>query len=192
MQLSKLTSKGFGTDNISSYFLKLAMSYIENSLAYILNKSIERSKFPDDWKTARVTPFFKEGEKSDKANYRPISALPVISRLFEKLVSNQLYQYLDHNGLLSPNQSGVKRLHSTVTGLLKNTDDWYTGLDSGRMLGMVFVDLKRPLTRLIIAFSVINLCCMGFNRGNSPGSNATSLIEQNTVVYMAMTLLREK
>ena len=112
--------------------------------------------------------------------------------MFEKLVSNQLYQYLDHNGLLSPNQSGFRRLHSTVTCLFKITDDLFTGFESDQMLGMVFVELKRPLIRLVIAFSVINLSCMRFNRGNSPGSNATSLIEQNTVVYMAMTLLWEK
>ena len=137
------TSKGFGTDNVSSYFLKLRMPYIENSLAYIFNKSLESSRFPDDWKTARVTPIFKEGEKSNKSNYRPISVLPVISRLFEKLVFNQLYQYLDHNSLLSPYLSGFRRLHSTVTCLLENTDDWYTGLDSGQMLGMAFVGLKK-------------------------------------------------
>ena len=108
------TSKRFGTDNISSYFLKLSMPYIQNSLAYIFNTSLESTKFPDDWKTARVTPTFKEGDKSDKANYRHISVLIVISRLFEKLVFNQLYQYLDHKGLLIPNQSGFRRLHSTV------------------------------------------------------------------------------
>ena len=136
-------SKALGSDNISSFFLKLAMPYIENSLAYIFNTSLETSKFPDDWKTARVTPIFKDGDKSDKSNYRPISVLPVISRLFEKLVFNQLYHYLDNNDLLSTNQSGFRRLHSTVTCLLKNTDDWYTGLDSGQMLGMVFVDLKK-------------------------------------------------
>ena len=119
------------------------MPYVENSLAYIFNTSLERNKFPDDWKTARVTTIFKNGKKSDKSNYCPISVLPVISRLFEKLVSNQLYQYLDHNRLLSPNQSGFRRLHPTVACLLKNKDDWYTGLDSGQVLGMVFVDLKR-------------------------------------------------
>ena len=57
-------SKGYGTDNISSHFLKLAMSYIENSLAYIFSTSLETCKFPDDWKTARVIPIFKEGNKS--------------------------------------------------------------------------------------------------------------------------------
>ena len=136
------TSKGFGTDNISIYVLKLAMPLIEYSLAYTLSKSLERSKLSDDWKTAWVTQVFK-GNKCDNPNYRPISVLPVISRLFEKLVSNQLYQCLDHNDLLIPNQSVFRRLHSTVNCLLKNTDDWYTGLDSGQMLGMIFVDLKK-------------------------------------------------
>ena len=79
------------------------MPYIENSLAYIFYTSLERSKLSDDWKTARVIPIFKEGNKSDKSNYCPTSVLPDTSRLFEKLVSNQLHQYLDHDGLLSPN-----------------------------------------------------------------------------------------
>ena len=118
------------------------MPYIENSLACIFNTSLKSSRFPNYWKTARVIPIFKEGNKSDKSNYRPISVLPAISRLFEKLVFNQLYQYLDHKGLLSLNQSGFRRLHSNVTCLLKNTGDWKTGLDSGQMLGMVFVDLR--------------------------------------------------
>ena len=165
------------------------MPYIENSLAYIVNTSLEGSKFSDDWKMARVTSIFGEGEKSDKSNYRPISVLPVICRLFEKLVFNQLYQYHDHNGLLSPNQSAFRRLHSTVTSLIRNADDWYTGLDSFQMLGMLVVDLKRPLVLLIIVFSVIRLGCMGFNRVNSPVSNATSLTEHNTLVYVAMTLI---
>ena len=86
------TSKGFGTDNISIYFFKLAMPYIENSLAYIFSTSLERRKFPDDWKTARATPIFKQSEKSDNSNYRPISVLPFKSRLFEILVTNQWYQ----------------------------------------------------------------------------------------------------
>ena len=82
------TAKSFGTDNISSYFLKLALPLIENSLAFLFNTSIETSRFPDSWKVARVTPIFKDGDRADKSNYRPISVLPVISRLFEKLVTN--------------------------------------------------------------------------------------------------------
>ena len=95
------TGKSFGIDNISSYFLKLALPFIENSLAFMFNTSIETSMFPDSWKIARVTPIYKNGDKADKSNYRPISVLPVISRLFEKLVTNQVYKHMKDNGLFS-------------------------------------------------------------------------------------------
>ena len=58
---------------------------METSLAIMLNTSIETSQFPNLWKLARITPIFKGGDRSDKSNYRPISILPVISRLFENL-----------------------------------------------------------------------------------------------------------
>ena len=136
-------AKSFGTDYTSSYFLKLALPFIENSLTLLFNKSIETSRFPDPWKVARGTPIFKEGDKAEKYNYRPISVLPVISRLFEKLITDQLYHYMNENGHFSHVQSGFLRLHSTATSLLKNTDDWYNGMDLGRLVGVVFIDLKK-------------------------------------------------
>ena len=115
--------KSFGHDNISYFFLKLALPYIQNSLAILFYTSIETSIFLDAWKLARVTPIFKEGDKDEKSNYRAISVLPAISRLFEKLITDQLYQFMDKNGLFSTDQSGFLRLHSTLTSLLKSTDD---------------------------------------------------------------------
>ena len=137
------TAKSFGTDDISSYFLKLALPFIENSLAFMFNTSIETSMFPDSLKIARATPIYKNGDRADNSNYRPTSFLPVISRLFEKLVANQVYKHMEDNGLFSSGQSAYLRLHSTVTHLLKNTDDWYNGLDLGRLDGLVFIDLKK-------------------------------------------------
>ena len=67
----------------SGRFLNLALPYIIKSLACMFNKSLEKKKFPALWKTARVIPIFKEGDKNAKENYRPISVLPVVSRLFE-------------------------------------------------------------------------------------------------------------
>ena len=95
------TSKGFGNDNISSYFLKLTLPYVIKSLACMFNRSLKNREFPALWKTARVIPIFK-GSKNAKENYRPILVLPVVSRLFERLVYNQLYQHLNTNDLLVP------------------------------------------------------------------------------------------
>ena len=71
------TANSFGTDSISGYFLKLVLPFIENSLAFLFNTSIETSCFSDSWKVARVTPIFKDGDRAEKSNYQPISVLPV-------------------------------------------------------------------------------------------------------------------
>ncbi|XP_065056335.1 uncharacterized protein LOC135684631 [Rhopilema esculentum] len=137
------TTKSFGIDNISSCLLKLALTYIGNSLSFLFITSIETSQFPDAWKVSRITSIFKDGDRTEKSNNRPISVLPVISKLFEKLVFNQLYQYLKENGLFTSDQAGFLRLHSTQTCLLKISDEWYNGLDLGKLVGLVFIGLKK-------------------------------------------------
>ena len=109
------SSMSFGVDMISIYFLKITLPYIYLPLAFIFNASIRACKFPDAWKFARVTPIYKDGEKNQRSNYRTISVLPVVSRLFEKIVFQQFYDYLNSNKLLSSDQSGFRALHSTVS-----------------------------------------------------------------------------
>ena len=109
----------------------------------MFNKSLETASFPDSWKTARVTPIFKYGKKDQKSNYRPISILPVVSKLFETIVFNQLYQFLNRISLLYKSQSGFRELFSTTSCLLVNVDDWYKGIDTGHYIGSVFIDLKK-------------------------------------------------
>ena len=137
------TTKGFGVANISSFFFKLALPFVENSLTILFNTLIKTSIFPESWKLARVTPIFKDGDVADKSNYRPISVLPVNARLFEKLVANQLYQHVIDSGLLSPAQSAYRHFHSTATHLLKNINDWYSSLGTGMLVGLTFIDLKK-------------------------------------------------
>ena len=105
--------------------------------------SIEKSIFPESWKLARATPIFKDGDRVDKSNYRPISVLLVIARLFEKLVVNQLYQQVIDNRLLSPAQSVYRHFHSTATHLLKSTNGWYRSLDTGMLMSLSFIELKK-------------------------------------------------
>ena len=115
----------------------------------MFSKSLGKRAFPALRKTVRVFPIFREGDKNAEENYRPISVLPVASRLFERLVLNQLYQHLNTNDLFAPSQSGFRTLHSTATALLKCTDDWYSGIDVGKYVGVIFVDFKK-------AFDTVN------------------------------------
>ena len=90
-------SKSFGKDNISCYFLKLALHLVEVSLACLFNTSFETSMLPDLLNLARVTPIFEERDKAVKSNYRLNPVLPIISRIFEKLVVKQLCQHMNDN-----------------------------------------------------------------------------------------------
>ena len=124
-------SFGFGSDGIASHFLKIAFPVISSSLCRIYNLSMETGVFPDSWKEACVAPIFKGGNADDRSNYRPISVLPVVSRLFDKLIYDQFYKYLVSNKHLYSDQYGFRHLHSVVSCLLKCTNDWYFNIDRG-------------------------------------------------------------
>ena len=136
-------SNGSGTDRISSHFIKVGIEILAPSLAQLFTMSLSVGCFPDNWKTACVAPIFKQGSKDDRSNYRPISVLPVVPRLFEKLVYNQLYDYLDKNKMIFTDQSGFRALHSVLTSLLKCTNDWYLNIDKGKYTAVVYIDLKK-------------------------------------------------
>ncbi len=86
-------SKATGADGIPAKMLKLSCDVIAPSLTYIFNLSISTGVYVDDWKRARVIPVYKTEDRTKCENYRPISILPIISKLFEKEVFGQLYQF---------------------------------------------------------------------------------------------------
>ena len=89
----------------------------------IFNQSIDTGIF--FWNIARIAPLFKKiGSRSDPSNYRPISITPVVAKVFERIIYDQLYHYLNENHLLSRHQSGFRSLHSTITALIEATDNW--------------------------------------------------------------------
>jgi hypothetical protein len=92
---------------------------------------------------ARVSPIYKEGDKKERGNYRPISVLSTVAKLFEKLVCIQLTDYLNANDILSPCQSGFRQNHSTKSSLLSNSDSWLVNMDAGLVNGVVFLHLRK-------------------------------------------------
>ena len=116
-------------DRIPCKLLKLSSSIVEPSLAYIFKSCIDAEIFPNEWKIAKVTPLFKKGSKHELGNYR--SVLPLISKIFEKIIYRQLYGYLHDNSLLNMYQSGFRLMHSTLTALLETTNNWSINIDDG-------------------------------------------------------------
>ena len=136
-------NKATGLDKISVRLIHECADLIADSLCSIFNCSIATGIFPEDWKISKVIPLFKQGDRSDLNNYRPISIIPVIAKVFERVVYDQIFAFLNENKLLSPHQSGFRCLHSTVTALLEATDSWAYDIDRGNINAVVFLDLKK-------------------------------------------------
>ena len=113
--LNKLNvNKSCGFDRIPNKMLKLAAIILKDPLAKLFNKSLTESVYPTSWKHAKITPIYKnKGAPSDPQNYRPISLLPSLSKVFEKLVFAKIYAHLDENGLITDKQSGYRPYHGT-------------------------------------------------------------------------------
>ena len=140
---SSSSSSLFYVDSKSYIIIRERADLISVYLRDLFNKSLLSGVFPDDWKCARVTPLFKQGEASDLNNYRPISVISVIAKVFERIVYDQLYNFLSDEDIISTHQSGFRSLHSTVTALLEATDNWAFNIDRGNVNAVVFLDLKK-------------------------------------------------
>ena len=101
-----------------SCILKLSSELICSSLTILFNMSLSNGEIPNEWKKARVTPVYKnKGSKQDPNNFRPISGIGHIPKLFEKLVDSQLREYLQSHSFITHSQSAFMKLHSTQTSL---------------------------------------------------------------------------
>ena len=107
-----------GVDGISCRLLKAACLAIRSSLAYLINRYLFSGIVPQKWKIARVTPIFKSGDRDQITNYRPISVLPLVSKVLEKAVNNQLRNFLGKNNFFADQQSGCRPHYSTQTTVL--------------------------------------------------------------------------
>jgi hypothetical protein len=100
-------NKATGIDKISCKIIKKAAPIISDSLTLIFNQAITLSSFPDEWKIAKVVPLYKNGQRNIPGNYRPISVLPAISKIMERILYDQLYDYLTKFELLRPGLDAV-------------------------------------------------------------------------------------
>ena len=141
--------KSSGPNSLPTSILKLVRNTISNPLCKILNNSFVTGTFPDIFKLAKVIPVFKKGSKLKCSNYRPISLLSNISKLFEKIMHKRLYSFLNKFNCLYKYQFGFRHKHSTTQALLEITENIRKALDNRLFACGIFVDLQK-------AFDTVN------------------------------------
>ena len=109
------TNKAAGIDNLSGRFLKDGADILTIPITQLCNLSIKFSHFPKDCKVAKLKPLYKKGTKTDPKNFRPISLLPIVSKIIEKVIHDQTMNYLTENSILYRHQSGFRKNHSADT-----------------------------------------------------------------------------
>ena len=136
-------NKAAGPDNLPPGFLKDIAESIAKPFTYIVNMSLRTGDIPVDFKIAKVTPVYKSGSSKETDNYRPISVLPIMSKILEKVVHCQLVQYLEENKFLHDSQFGFRAGRSTEHAATLLTDHIRKEMDKGNYTGVLYVDLSK-------------------------------------------------
>ena len=156
-------SKSSGVDDISAKLIKHAGNEVINTLTELVNLSLNQGKFPYKWKHAKIFPLFKIGDFNSMTTYRPISILPVVSKVMERIVHKQLYDYLVNNNVLSEAQFGFRPCHSTASALGALTESWLRSIDEGLIIGALFIDLRRAFDTVDSSILLIKLQKLGMS-----------------------------
>ena len=161
-ELSSLcVNKSSGLKDIHSRILKVGSNVLATPLTYIFNLSIHRGEIPRSWKAATVTPLYKSGSHGDANNFRPISVLPVVMKIFERTIDKQLYYHLVKTKLLSQFQSGFRPGHSTSTALLDVSDYILKNIDEGNLTGAVILNLSKAFDMIDHSLLTNKLAALG-------------------------------
>ena len=134
-----------GEDGVRVCIRMVRMSFdaIGSVLLHLVNSSISLSEVPQSWKHSLVHPIHKAGDPSNPCNFRPISIVPVVSKIVERAVHQQLYNYLAENHLLSSTQHGFRPRHSTETALISISDQILSANDRGELSLLCLLDLSK-------------------------------------------------
>ena len=141
--IDRLKNKSCHISSYSSRILKQICSIIAPVLSNIINKSLGTGYFPNSLKTARVIPLYKSGNVDDVNNYRPVSILPILSKIFERVVYNRVYSFLEKYNLLNRSQYGFRKGKSTIQAVLDQLEFVYKNIDSGNVVISFFIDFSK-------------------------------------------------
>ena len=137
-----------GADGVDIRVVKGVINYVCDPLSAIFDKCLEFGIFPDKLKVARVVPVFKKGSKEILSNYRPISVLPIFSKIFEKCIYNRLLAFIKECNIFTSNQYGFRERHSTTHALVNFVHNVIRAIENEDILIGIFLDLSKAFDTL--------------------------------------------
>lgn len=147
--IKQIKSNAYGSDNVSLTMLRYCSPFLDPYITHIVNVCFENNFFPDEWKVAIIHPLPKVNSPSSFSDLRPISLLTILSKIFEKIIYQQVSDYVLTNNILPATQSGFRKGHSTATALLNILDNIVRDIDKKNISVLVLLDFSR-------AFDTIN------------------------------------
>ena len=156
-------NKAHGDNGISIRMIKLCPSSISKPLHIVFKNCLENERFPDEWKKTIIVPAYKIGDKQLINNYRPILLLPICAKVFEKIIFNRLFKFLDANKLLNKKQSGFRPDDSCAHQLLSIIHEIYKAFDANPSLEVrgFFLEIYKAFNRVWHEGLVYKLKCFG-------------------------------
>ncbi|PFX24919.1 putative RNA-directed DNA polymerase from transposon BS [Stylophora pistillata] len=137
------SNKAPGCDKVNAKILKDSSPVIAPIITSLINDSFSLGSFPLQWKKAEIVPIIKSGDSEEPANTRPISLLPILSKVCERAAHSQLVNFLDSNNIIYQMQSGNRKFHSAETSLLYFTDELLNNMDHRKMSVIVLLDMSK-------------------------------------------------
>ena len=164
--LRSLKNGAAGYDEINASLLKLILPFIGEPLIYLCNQSLQEGVFPSELKIANVLPLYKSADAFVFNNYRPVSLLCVISKVFEKIMYNRLIDFLDNFAILNNSQFGFRKLHSTYMALMTLMNRLTTSLEKNEYVIGIFLDFSKAFDTVDHAILLKKMAHYGV-RGNA-------------------------
>ena len=137
-----------GADGITPLILKKCAHQLSQPLTHMFIHSFSQGRLPAEWKLSIISPIHKGGSRSNAANYRPVSLLPVVSKVMEREISETIKRYMEGHGMFSSNQHGFRSNRSCVSNLLIALDDWTQAVDQGASIHTCYLDISKAFDRV--------------------------------------------
>ena len=155
--------KASGPDLISHNMLKGTSKTICRPLQLLFNMSLRSSQFPKLWKNATVLPLYKKGDRHEVSNYRPVSLISCVGKVFERVVYKHMYNFLNDHRMIYNYQSGFLPNHTTVYQLIEIYENICKSLENRKHTCLIFCDISKAFDRVWHKGLIHKLAGYGFN-----------------------------